>query len=57
MEFFHDLSGMVYLVDAADHEWFAESRTELDGLLAIEDLPKVPDGVLENKIDHYNVVS
>ena len=57
MDAFRDLLGAVYLVDAAGHEWFAESGTELAGCLAIEDLPKVPDGVLGKKVDHHNVVS
>ena len=57
MDSFRDLSGMVYAVDAADHERFAESKTELDGLLTIEGLSKMPVCVLGNKIDHYNLIS
>ncbi len=57
MDSFRDLSGMVYLVDTADHQRFAESKAELDRLLAIEGLPKVPVCLLGNKTDHYNVVS
>ena len=48
---------MVYLVDAADHERFAESEDELDGLLAIESLPKVPVCVMGNRSEHYKVVN
>lgn len=57
MDSFRDLSGMVYPVDAADHERFAESKTELDGLLAIDVLPKMPVCVLGNKINHYDLIS
>ena len=57
MDSFRDLSGMVYAVDAADHERFAESKTELDGLLTLEGLSKMPVCVLGNKIDHYNLIS
>lgn len=35
----------------------AESKAELDRLLAIEDSPKVPVGMLVHKMNHYSVGS
>ena len=57
MDAFRDLLGLVYLVDAADHEWFAVSKAELGGLLATEDVTKAPVSLLKNRNDHYTVVS
>ena len=53
MDAFRVLLGMVYLVDAADHEWFAMSKAELGGLLPTEDVTKAPVSLLENKNDQY----
>ncbi|OIW30742.1 ARF/SAR superfamily [Coniochaeta ligniaria NRRL 30616] len=55
--YFRKVWGIVFVVDAADRARLPEARAEIDALLEVEGLTRVPLLVLGNKIDLPGAVS
>jgi len=56
-DYFVTADAIVFIVDIADRSRFAESKKELDGLLASEAIAHVPFLILGNKIDRPTATS
>jgi len=56
-QYYQDVDGIVFMVDATDIRRFQEARNELSKLLTSEPLQKIPFLILGNKIDAREAVS
>jgi len=55
--YFTEVDGIFFIIDASDESRFHEAREELNKLLEIEELQRVPFAILGNKIDLPECVS
>ncbi|XP_077594610.1 small COPII coat GTPase SAR1B-like [Stigmatopora nigra] len=51
------VNAVIFMVDCADHERLAESKSELDAILADDTIASTPVLLLGNKIDHPEAIN